>query len=767
MTATFHATKNRSRDRAGWCAIFYHPIRKGRDGKPLRVRKGLGTRDDAEADGRTEQLNRLLSDRSYWTPTARPRAEREFDHEVVRAFYDDLEIELVDGWKSRDAVIPLPGRDDGFTRVLVLGSTGAGKTTFVRQLIGSHPVRDRFPSTATAKTTTAAIEIVMDGGPYRAAVSFFPQELVRGYVEECAVAAVSCAADGGDDDQVMAALMEDREQRFRLAYILGRWETRAREARGEPEDPWGDWDGGEAGEEPTSDVGPSVDDAERAQYVVCLRAHLESVRAIAARARSVVELELGSTGDGNSGDREAFLELLEDGLFSDPDLQLLVDEILDEIGERFAALGEDTIERGRDGWPVRWRFGCDDRATFLRTVNRFTSNYAPSFGKLLTPIVEGIRVAGNFRPDWLPHDDDVRLVLMDGEGLGHTTASSASLPSAITKAYPRADLILLVDSAKQPMLAAPVAALRDVASNGYDGRLAVLFTHFDLMARDNVANKKAARDHVMRSIDNAVVGLEQPLGSTTARALHRNIRDRVFFAAGIHEPVSDLAQWEKLNVSEMRRFLALCREVIAPPPGTPVVPVYDSANLVLCVARATAQFQQAWEARLGIARRSDERPEHWTRVRALTRRLGLWGENEYSDLRPIADLKKELTESVTDFIANPREWEPRAAAEEDRARAAERVRQEMSLRIQTLVEARLRVDQTVQWQDAYAFAGTGSGLRRSLKIWGIYQEAAPVPTNVPNRESTTLLDLIRSIFLDAVTAAGGRMIDTPAVNPRT
>ena len=216
-------------------------------------------------------------------------------------------------------------------------------------------------------------------------------------------------------------------------------------------------------------------------------------------------------------------------------------------------------------------------------------------------------------------------MLMDGEGLGHTTASSASLPTAVTRTYARADLILLVDSAKQPMLAAPVAALRDVAGNGYDGRLAILFTHFDLMAHDNVANKKAARAHVLRSIDNAVAGLEQPLGSTTARALRRNIRGRIFFAAGINETVEKLPAWKHLNVREFTRFLELCREVILPPPGTRVVPIYDSANLVLCVARATAQFQQSWQSRLGIANRPNERQEHWTRIRALARRLGLVG----------------------------------------------------------------------------------------------------------------------------------------------
>ena len=758
----FRATKNRSQSRAGWCAIFFHPLRRGRDGKPLRVRRGLATRDDGEADQRIEQLNRLLSDQTYWSPTARARAEREVDVEVVRAFYDGLDIEVVDGWKSRDGVIELPSKTDGYTRVLVLGSTGAGKTTFVRQLIGSDPIRDRFPSTATAKTTTADIEVVMDDGPYRAVVSFSAQELVRGYIEECAVAAVSSAVDGGTDEQVMEALMEDREQEFRLYYILGRWEAQSNEET-EEDDAWGAWHAGDGVDESDDqpNPGPTVDPDERLVDAGHLQGYLDRIRKQALSVRATVEDEIGISPEHETGrDREAFLERLEEHLYTNAELQLLVDDIFDDVTERFHALDAGTVEKGRDDWPVRWQFESHDRSTFLREVNRFTSNYAPSFGKLLSPIVEGIRVAGRFRPNWLSDDQDVRLVLMDGKGLGHTTATSTSLPTTVTRAYTRADLILLVDSAKQPMLAAPVAALRDVASNGYDGRLAILFTHFDLMARDNLDNKRAARAYVRRSIGNAVAGLEQPLGSTTARALGRNIRERVFFAAGIHEPIAKLPEWKALNVKEITRFLTLCREVITPPPGTRVVPIYDTANLVLCVTRATAQFQQSWQSRLGIASRSNERPEHWTRVRALARRLGLWGQNEYSTLKPVADLGRELTEAVADFIANPREWEPPLATVEDRARAAELVRQEMSQRVQSLVESRLRIDHTADWGQAYgAYSGTGSGYQRSLKIWTIYQEVAPVPTDVPNRESSRLLDLIRSIFLDAVHAAKGRVVD--------
>ena len=47
-----------------------------------------------------------------------------------------------------------------------------------------------------------------------------------------------------------------------------------------------------------------------------------------------------------------------------------------------------------------------------------------------------------------------RLVLIDGEGLGHTPKSTAVLPTAVAKTMEEVDAVLLVDSAAQPMQAA-------------------------------------------------------------------------------------------------------------------------------------------------------------------------------------------------------------------------------------------------------------------------------------------------------------------------
>src|SRR5262249_53835858 len=155
-----------------------------------RVRRGLGTRDDVEAELLRRQLNELLADARYHDASARADAERRFDHRIVDIFFDKMRPSETDFRAIRDAAIQLPNsKDDDYRRVFLLGTTGAGKTTLVRQLIGTDPAIERFPSTSTAKTTVHDTEIVVEEGPWRAIVTFVSSDEVREYLTECISAA--------------------------------------------------------------------------------------------------------------------------------------------------------------------------------------------------------------------------------------------------------------------------------------------------------------------------------------------------------------------------------------------------------------------------------------------------------------------------------------------------------------------------------------------------------------------------------------------------
>src|SRR5258708_647723 len=126
----FKASLNRSQGRNAWCVIFRHPLRRDGQGRVgLRVRRGLGTSDLTEAERLKDEMNELLLNPAWWTPVARESAERIYDSHIVSAFYDYLTPAEYDFWGIRERIIPLPTPDNGYIRVLFVGTTGAGKTT--------------------------------------------------------------------------------------------------------------------------------------------------------------------------------------------------------------------------------------------------------------------------------------------------------------------------------------------------------------------------------------------------------------------------------------------------------------------------------------------------------------------------------------------------------------------------------------------------------------------------------------------------------------
>lgn len=749
MQKSFRASKSRSQ-REGWCVLFRHPVRLDREGKNLRLRLGLSTKDEAEADRLVAQLNRLLADDTFWGLSARERAAADTDPRIVSIFYDGINAKLADPASIRDEVIPLPTREDGYTRTLLLGSTGAGKTTLLRQLIGSHPDKERFPSTSTARTTIFDTEIVLAPAPYRAVVSFLPADQVRFYIEECVVAAVSAAAEGNNEALILRRLLEHSEQRFRLSYILG--------TLSEAEDEEDDEELADEEEtEPLADESTpllSAEDREEAQKTLrdFLGRIIDAARSVGGNIANEFGLDVTSL---KPADRDAFLDMLEHELHDNEDTQHIVDDIFAEVKARFDLIEKTgACERDRTGWATRWHLTSDDRTSFIKAVNWFSSNYARAFGRLLTPIVQGLRVAGPFRPAW--QDESPRLVLMDGEGLGHTAESVASLPTSLTKRYEAADAILLVDNAIQPLLAGPQAALRSLVASGNEDKLVLVFTHFDQVKGDNLPTTDLKRNHVLAQLDGTIKSLDGVLGPYAVRSLRRALDGRVFFVANIHEVVPDRARYTR---AQLGSIVTTLEAAIAPPPPVDATPVYDLAHLILAVRSATDNFHEQWNARLGFAYSAAIRPEHWTRVKALSRRFAFQWADEYDNLRPVADLIKLLSERLNAFIASPRAWEPSQPDEEGWSRAVGAVAREFFTRLHELVGTRLFRDQLVAWAQAYGESSAGSARRRANHIRGIYEDAAPIPGEVPVPEATEFLDAVRDMFRQAAEAAGAKVLD--------
>lgn len=730
LMKTYTASKTRSQGREAWAVIFRHPVRlDAATGQGRRFRRGLGTSDPEAADVLVAELNEILATPALWDAAQRGEAARRFDPRVVDIFYDGLESNRVDYRTVRDGLLPLPGPPEGYRSVLLLGTTGAGKTTVVRQLLG-HGRGERFPSTSTAKTTVADTEIVLSAdGPYRVVASFAGRdEVVDHLTDNVSAAAMALLANKPDAD-VIRRLLDHVNQRFRFSYVLGRPSHPGTESSEDVlEDLEDDLDDEQEAVETDNDWDPTDEpalDAADDLIFTSIKKLGEVVRDCESEVRSTLELD-----EADEDDERVLAELLEEGLDvqlrSREEFHAIVDALLEAIEARFAVLTDGDLRRNRQGWPISWAFEHEDRATFLRHVARLSSNYAPAFGRLLTPLVNGIRVSGPFRPEWA--EDEVRLVMIDVEGLGHTARTSTTLSTALAKRVEEVDLVLLVDNATQPMQAAPLAAMKAITVSGNAGKLSFVFTHFDQVVGPNMRTFSDKEDHVLASAENALTAVADDLGPIGERALRRRLDRHRYFVGSIHEILNSEKRAGRRTLGEMQ---ALLRDLTTPPELADVGevrPVISRLNLSLAVAEAAKTFNSRWRGLLGLEHNAEITKEHWTRIKALTRRLGEGWDDQYDTLMPVAELRNDLQTQLFLMLQRPVRWigEP---SEDAQQQVVEQIINAFTKPLLELTTRRLKDDVQTAWLDAYALSGRGSTFVRARHISErVYGRGAPIPT---------------------------------------
>lgn len=745
----FTASKSRS-NRPGWSVTFRHPVRTDSRGEwGLKVRKGLGTSDDAAADLLVGQLNQLLHDESWWSGDRRKDAELRFDPVVVSAFFDGIEVVAHDTERRRSDAIPLPTRDDGYGTILFLGTTGAGKTTLLRHIIGSDPEKDRFPSTSTAKTTTADIEIIASPGDFSAAVTFMPEYEVRAHIDECLEEACLEAIQGKPDAKIAAALLEHREQRFRLSYILGAWKPSVEN----DDDDFSFED--DVNSEDAVDDEEAVSSEEIEQHRARLSSFVSAIKELSHETGSSFEASLGKLKDQKTADdRATWLELFGVEAFRNPKFSSLALDIMDEVADRFIRIDAGNTERSATEWPIIWTYSCADRDDFLAAVRWFSSNHHKQFGRLLTPLVDGIRVRGPLYPDLGDDTAELKLVLLDGQGLGHTASSVSSVSTRVTNKFAKVDMILLVDNAQQPMQAAPLALLRAVGSSGFADKLAIAFTHFDQVKGANLGSFDQKRDHVLGSVGNAVANLKDIVGAGVAGAIERRLDGHSVFLGGLDKPTATLPRGFK---RQLIHVIEMMQAATAPADETDCSPIYDLKGLEIAMHDAIDAFRDPWRARLGLSYHDGISKEHWTRIKALSRRLASGWQDEYDNLMPVADLRARLQEEASKWLDRPAGWSRMPDDENERETALSRIRRSVEARISQLTKSRLTDDQVANWRTAYDYRGRGSATLRARTIETVHEYAAPRISAAMSADARQFLDRLHDILQEAIRDAGGQI----------
>jgi hypothetical protein len=256
-------------------------------------------------------------------------------------------------------------------------------------------------------------------------------------------------------------------------------------------------------------------------------------------------------------------------------------------------------------------------------------------------------------------------------------------------------------------------------------------------------------------LENAITEVGKILGRHAEAAVRHGLKERVFFVSNIQKELTPKA---KATRQELNKLLEACVAEAPPPPATTLSPIYDVTNLVLVLQKALLDFHESWNARLGFRSATDIPREPWQRLKALSKRLGVFGEDEYDSLRPVADLNKFLREGILGFIADPVAWEPSGILDDDlRMAKLSEIARELAGRLQKLSAQRIFIERGPDWSAAYNLRGYGSTTTRAQKIRTIYDAGAPIPSAKADPQTTAFMDQVKTLVREAIQTAGGKI----------
>jgi hypothetical protein len=311
------------------------------------------------------------------------------------------------------------------------------------------------------------------------------------------------------------------------------------------------------------------------------------------------------------------------------------------------------------------------------------------------------------------------------------------------------------------MQAAPVAAMKDIITSGNAGKLILVFTHFDEVRGDNLPDHKAKEQHVLASAENVLSSISNELGPFAERALRSRLKEACFFVGGIDEKLDPSKNAHKRTIARLQKLLSAIHSTVEKSEPVVAKPVYDRKSLLQAVKIAAGNFHDDWRPRLGLASKPGVYKEHWRKVWALSRRLSApeFGD-EYDNLKPVADLRRQLQDQLYRQLQKPVRWDP-VEPEDDshKQQVYDALANILSSKMLDLATRRVRADRMDDWLVAFIQSGRGSTTRRASIIGEqIYERAAPISDTASSPDRNSLVQEVMEM-LDAACSHVGAKLD--------
>ncbi|MEW4285220.1 hypothetical protein [Priestia koreensis] len=673
----YRASKSRSQNRRGWYVTFRHPLRKDAIGKVgLKVRRSLGTADDQEADLLVKQMNELLLDDTLWSISAKSRARLLYDERVIAAFYEDIEpVQMPDLKAVRERELPYPRREEDYNQIRFLG--GHERYEGLRQLLGLG--EEPFLQSSALHAPHYELEwIVCDSPTYEAVVTFLPFDKTKAYIEECVMkAAISYACDGGDHELARHFLQHEHEP-FALRHLIGTtpafYVTRFTANR------------------------PNVSPTEHVQE------YIETIRSQALQVRERLMEAYGFTEKQFTYPTDDVLLAFEETWRGEIEFTLLIDALMEEVEKRFQSLPQGRWTYTSEEWPECWRFQAKDPNVTLRILSILTSQDESKCGKLLTPLVEGVRVRGFF--------GGKKGIFTVGPEKHDRVLSTKTM-----KEIDQSHTLVWVQETKNDSYHHMLPTLRYLISTGQIEKLHVCM-HGD--------ESEEWKRHAGQALETVLNDVKRELGFTAYSQAERQI-----LRNGLYFSVDEVYERTVHTIDEHE------------PPS--VHPIYTNMMLALIVKEACDVFYQKREVRDGLTEKG------------LCRRFAELGEDEYGRMKPQALMFTTLTEVFyRSFFTHPSGWSHEDLTNDKREETIAAICMHFSKALRTYLQTNLCHQQTGEWQSAYGRNGKNAKKKRAQDLNGIFEDVLPASYHLIHQPKC--VKQLYGLVKEAIESSGGILL---------
>ncbi len=445
-----------------------------------------------------------------------------------------------------------------YLRMYLLGTTGAGKTSIVKQILGTFS--NNFPTVTPSRTTVAPTEYVLSKNlPFKATFLFKSESDIQTSVNEILQASFvkfyESQASEELNTEIIDRLGETPDERFRLKYLLGE------------------------------------------SYIEKLAEEIiEFLSTIKKDDNTPIEIHLEN-------------EILQSELSHYiSTLMKKVKEKSKELDDSFTIF-EDTI--------YTYIPEKQNKIEFIDKIKKLLKSEDGS----ISPLVEYARIQGPLLAKWI--EDDIEIVLIDGEGIGHNMREGSELSERHLDYFNFVDSILLVERADNPFLSGGLSAIQKIALDGYEDKFSLLFSKMDLL---ELKDPKRA------------LNINNLINSLKAKKIDFSIKqNQKFYLSGINN--------KTISENLQKEFLKLFKTLKArknEKPDTKILK-YDFDNLFSTLDGDS--FFKEWNTTL--------QNEHWAIVKAFNRRL-VKNEYEYRYLKPISQFHTYIMNDLNLFLKEGR-----------------------------------------------------------------------------------------------------------------